>query len=836
MFISMALNCLSGRDRYRADSAVISYRWRRVFTVYNCLVHEHDLRLVALAAVICALASFTAISLLHHVRRSNGHMRLVWLGVSATSTGFGIWATHFIAMLAFSPGIPSAYDALITTASLLAAILLTGVGLSIAVGLSSKLNAWLGGAVVGGGIAAMHYTGMAAFQVQGRIVWDPTLVIVSIVLGNIFGAAALSVGLRSASLMHKLFGALLMTAAICSHHFIAMGAASLIPDPTIQFSSTSLPTGLFAIAVACVSLIVILLALAGVAMEMRDRRRSELESERMRGLANAAIEGLVVCAGETIVTVNDSFAALIGSPADQLVGATLDQCIPDADERRNLFERPNHPIEGQLAHSNGDKTPAEFIYRLIDFNGKVHRAVAVRDLRARKQAQEHIHYLAHYDALTGLPNRNSFNKRLDQEIEAASENGQSLAVLCLDLDRFKEVNDLLGHAAGDRVLQAFAKRVAAVLDENQMMARLSGDEFAILLSDLGSPTVPGRLAEAILEVLRTGSADAETPIAASIGIANFPDDAKDRHALLSHADAALYRAKQEGRSTYRFFEASLGAAIRDRRLLEHDLRNAIANGELSLVYQPQKDIRSGEVIGFEALLRWTHPTRGAVPPAEFITIAEDAGIILPLGEWVLRTACREAATWTRPLTVAVNVSALQIHNATFAHVVHEILFETGLAPGRLELEITETALIRDLNRALATMRRIKMLGVRIAMDDFGTGYSSLSNLRAFPFDKIKIDSSFIRSVNVNEQAAAIVRSVLGLGRALSLPVLAEGVETTAELNFLENELCKEAQGYLLGKPGDIQSFRHLTHADAAAEAEASEAIVSLAFASKAAGR
>jgi EAL domain-containing protein (putative c-di-GMP-specific phosphodiesterase class I) len=241
----------------------------------------------------------------------------------------------------------------------------------------------------------------------------------------------------------------------------------------------------------------------------------------------------------------------------------------------------------------------------------------------------------------------------------------------------------------------------------------------------------------------------------------------------------------------------MGAALHERRHLEHDLRNAISRGELRLVYQPEQNIDTGKAVGFEALLRWKHPTRGEVSPAEFIPIAEDTGVILQIGEWVLRTACREAATWTQPLTVAVNVSAVQIHNANFAQVVHEILFETGLAPGQLELEITETALIRDLNRALATLRRIKMLGVRIAMDDFGTGYSSLSNLRAFPFDKIKIDGSFIKSVESGGQAAAIVRSVLGLGRGLNLPVLAEGVETSAELAFLESELCNEAQGYLL---------------------------------------
>jgi diguanylate cyclase (GGDEF)-like protein len=472
-----------------------------------------------------------------------------------------------------------------------------------------------------------------------------------------------------------------------------------------------------------------------------------------------------------------------------------------------------------LLHADGSSTPVELILRPVDYGGKPHHAIAVRDLRARKQAEQHIRFLAHHDSLTGIPNRGTFNKKLDQEIASALETGRRLAVLCLDLDRFKEVNDLFGHAAGDAALQAVTKRLAGVLDEGQMLARLSGDEFAVMLPGLSSPTVAGRIAENILEALRVtpGDSEVEVPISTSIGIAICPDDATDRHALLSHADTALYRAKNEGRGTYRFFEASMGAAVRDRRLLEHDLRNAISRGELRLVYQPQKDIRDGRVVGFEALLRWKHATRGDVPPVEFIPIAEDTGIILQIGEWVLRTACSEAANWTQPLTVAVNVSAVQIHNANFAHVVHEVLFESGLAPGRLELEVTETALVRDLNRALATLRRIKILGVRIAMDDFGTGYSSLSNLRAFPFDKIKIDGSFIKSVNVNEQAAAIVRSVLGLGRALNLPVLAEGVETRAEFDFLETELCDEAQGYLLGKPGDIESFRQFTHGENAVE-------------------
>jgi diguanylate cyclase len=790
-----------------------------MLTVYNCIVTAHDVRLVALAVTICALASYTAISLLHHVRRSTGRMRFMWLVVSAMTTGFGIWATHFIAMLAFAPGLSTAYHLGFTLLSLVAAVVLTGIGLSVAITADIPGATWLGGAVVGVGIATMHYLGMAAFEVEGRLVWDPILIEVSILLGVLFGAAALPVGLHGEKPAWTFCGALLMTGAICGLHFTAMGAVSIVPDPTVEFSRSSLPVGWLATAVAIASFIIILLALAGVAVDMRDRRRLELEAERMRGLANAAVEGLLVCKGRTIVTVNDNFANLVGAPADVLAGVEFDRFVPAEGTRLKLAERPNQVIEGEVRRADGTIAPVELILRPIDFAGTPHVAIAVRDLQAHKEAEQHIRFLAHYDALTGVPNRSSFNKKLDQEIQFALTTGRRLAVLCLDLDRFKEVNDLFGHAAGDRMLQSVAARVSNELDDAQVLARLSGDEFAIIMPGLFHPMAAGRLAESILETLRLGNDNAETdaPASTSIGIAVCPDDATDRQTLLSHADTALYRAKSERRGTYRFFEAEMAAAVRERRMLEHDLRNAIARGQLSLVYQPQKNVVTGEVIGLEALLRWSHPTRGEVPPTEFIPIAEETGAILAIGEWVLRTACREAATWTRPLTVAVNVSAVQIYNANFPHMIHEVLFETELAPSRLELEITETALVRDLNRALATLRRIKVLGVHIAMDDFGTGYSSLSNLRAFPFDKIKIDGSFIKSVNADEQSAAIVRSVLGLGRALGFPVLAEGVETQAELEFLMRERCDEVQGYLLATPDKIESFRHLTHSEAAAE-------------------
>jgi diguanylate cyclase (GGDEF)-like protein/PAS domain S-box-containing protein len=784
-----------------------------MFKVYNCIAYAHDLRLVGLAAVICILASFAAINLLHHARKSSGHMRRVWLAISAISTGFGIWATHFVAMLAFTPGIPSGYNIVLTILSLIAAILLTGAGLAMSLIPNWRHGPWIGGAIVAGGIAAMHYTGMAAFEIAGIILWDPVLVVASIVLGAGIGAVALPVGLHGKDEKWKIGGAVLLTLAICSHHFTAMGAVSIIPDPTIAVSESALPAGWLAVGVAIASFAIIGLALAGVVLDIRDHRRSELEVDRMRDLANASVEGLLVCDGEVIVSVNTSFAILTGLSTANLVGARLNRCFPNQVARAKLLSGSSLPVETDLRHLDGSMTPVELILRPIIFAGRPHHVVAVRDLQARKEAERHIHYLAHHDALTSLPNRSHFNARLDQELVALTK-GDSLAVLCLDLDRFKEVNDLFGHAAGDTVLQTVASRVTAVLNERQMMARLGGDEFAVLMPGVANPAAASRLAETILEVLRTTREMPETnSVSTSIGIALYPDDATDRQSLLTHADTALYRAKTEGRNTYRFFEARMGAEVRERRMLEHDLRLAIARDELRLVYQPQKELQSGTVTGFEALLRWKHPTRGEISPAIFIPIAEETGAILEIGDWVLKTACREAAIWTTPLTVAVNVSAVQLYNANFVQELHQNLLETGLSPRRLEIEITETALVRDFNRALTTLRLIKALGIRIAMDDFGTGYSSLSNLRAFPFDKIKIDGSFIKSVNSNGQAATIVRAVLGLARGLGLPVLAEGVETDAELQFLQDELCDEVQGYLLGRPAAIGSFRNFTHSD-----------------------
>ncbi|WP_192182489.1 sensor domain-containing diguanylate cyclase [Mesorhizobium amorphae] len=781
-----------------------------MLTVYNCIVHEHDLRLVALAALICGISSFSAINLLRHVDRSTNRNRYAWLMIAATSTGFGIWATHFIAMIAFSPGIPNAYNAELSVLSLAAAVILTAVGMWIAT-LRGGIDHYLvGGAVLGGGIATMHYTGMAAFEVQGRIVWDQLLVAVSLVAGITLAALSLLVVLRRPSTSGTIVAAVLLTLAICTLHFIAMAAVSIYPDSSIEISKYTVEPMSQAFAAAAVSLVILVLSAAALWIDLRFRRH-KVEAERMHGLANAAVEGLIVCDGNRIVSANDSIAALTGIAAGTLNAMLLGDLF---GERAASSMIEGQAQEAELRSHDGARIPVELIARNIDYCGKPHNVVAVRDIRERKKAEQEIVRLAHFDPLTGLANRRSFTSRLEAEIAAADRGckGGNLALLLLDLDRFKEVNDLFGHAAGDAMLQKVAQCASAVLRHGQMLARLGGDEFAIIAPNLPDPQAAGRIAEAVLAAMREENklSPGGGLVSASIGIALYPLDADEQAALVSHADTALYRAKAEGKDTYRYFEASMGAEARDRRVLEHDLRQAVARNEFRLVYQPQKEISSGRMIGFEALIRWQHPQRGEVSPAVFIPVAEDSGAILQIGEWVLATACEEAARWKNPLTVAVNVSAVQLHNPNFSRKVHEVLLRSGLAPGRLELEITETALVKDMPRALATLRQVKALGVRVAMDDFGTGYSSLSNLRAFPFDKIKIDGSFIKSVDRNGQVAAIVRAVLGLGRGLGLPVLAEGVETLGELRFLDAEDCEIGQGFYLGRPSPIETFGELT--------------------------
>jgi diguanylate cyclase (GGDEF)-like protein len=383
--------------------------------------------------------------------------------------------------------------------------------------------------------------------------------------------------------------------------------------------------------------------------------------------------------------------------------------------------------------------------------------------------------------------------------------------LLLDLDGFKEVNDIFSHAVGDALLCSVCERLQAAAG-GAFLARLGGDEFVVVSSEGRQPetatTLAGRLQAAVRNDIEIDGHPLHVDV--SIGIAVFPADGESPAALMANADAALYRAKADGRGTLRFFTTAMDQQLRERRVLRHDLRTARSRGELLLHYQPQARV-GGDVIGFEALMRWRHPVHGVVPPATFIPIAEESGLIAEIGEWALRDACREAATWPRPLRVAVNVSAIQFRRTNLTGLVHSVLIETGLNPARLELEITEGALVDDISRAQAILQQLKALGVMITMDDFGTGYSSMSYLQSLPLSKIKIDRAFIPTSAHREQSTTIVRAIIGLGHGLGLPVLAEGVETKEQLSFLAREGCDEIQGYLLGRPQPIEAYANVTN-------------------------
>jgi diguanylate cyclase (GGDEF)-like protein/PAS domain S-box-containing protein len=430
------------------------------------------------------------------------------------------------------------------------------------------------------------------------------------------------------------------------------------------------------------------------------------------------------------------------------------------------------------------------------------------DITEEVEARRRIEFLSQHDALTGLPNRVRLQEFLDGKFKALPTKEQPLVMLSLDLDRFKPVNDLLGHAAGDRVLNDISARLSECVRHGDLVARVGGDEFVLILTDAKDPQEIESLCRRLIESIELPVVidDQEVFVSASIGIAMAPTDAREAAELLRYADIALYEAKAGGRSTWRFYAGDMNARIIERRRLERDLRFAIKHGELRLHFQPRFRIADGKMVGAEALVRWQHPQRGLVSPETFIPIAEETGLILPLGDWVMRTACSYAAQWPSHLFVSVNLSPAEFKRGNLISRVQQALVESSIAPSRVEFEITEGVMLEDAVGALEVMHKLKRLGVRIAMDDFGTGYSSLSYLRTFPFDGLKIDRSFLTRLGESEDDQTIVQAIVGLGKALSLTVTAEGIETAEHLALLKAVACEEGQGYFLSRPLEAEAF------------------------------
>ncbi len=752
--------------------------------------------LIGLALLVCFIGAFAAVTLLQRARIGGASRAWPWLAAAGLEAGLAFWSAAFIALLAFDPGVPTAFSVFPTMASLFA---MTGCAvLGFALSLRAGRGRLWGGLVLGTGFLVLHATAFTGYRLQGFPQWNVDQVLLAGLTGLSLAALALLPLRAGVGLRERCLAAGLLALSPVLLHGVALSALSVTPSDLF-----TLPDGGRAPVwlVAGLSLSVLLaigLAATGLVFDRLTTRYRRAEGERLQILTEAAFEGVVIHDEGRILDANPAFCRLIGRPAEALRGtALIDLTTGRSRERASYAFVPDSDevCEVELRDDGGRPVPVEVMARQIDYHGGPAGLVICRDISERRAAEERIRFLANHDSLTGLPNRSLFNDRLEQALARARAvgEGETVALIAVDLDGFKLVNDSHGHMTGDRILTAVSERLSTVVAASDTAARLGGDEFGVILCGLDDPETAVQRAAQIFQ-----AACGINPV--SVGAALFPSDADSAEDLIRRADLALARVKSEGGNGYGLYEPSLDEAVRTRRRLENELKWGVDSGHLQNFYQPQVDTETGHLVGFEALVRWIDPERGIIPPGEFITLAEQTGLISKIGDQVLVNACTAAATWPGDLRVAVNLSPVQFKDEGLPERISEVLAQTGLAPQRLEIEVTEGVLIDDDELAGEILTRLKLLGLRISMDDFGTGYSSMSYLRRFPFDKIKVDRSFVRDVHLVPENMAIVRATLSLARDLGIGVTAEGVETSEELLALRDVACPEVQGFLIGRP------------------------------------
>ena len=811
------------------------------FTDAEGIGFQHDLGLAALSYLIAVSGSYASLEMIERFRGASGGRAACWHGASAVALGGSIWSMHFIAILALRIETPLTYAPAATLMSLLIAIGFAALGLQITHAGASWWRIVGAGVTVGLGVAAMHYVGMSAVQFSGSLAYSPGRWALSLVVAVAAATTALWLSSTLRKTWQRAIAALVMGIAISGMHYVGMAAAVFRLDPSL-LAAPGLPSGPVAAAMAVTTLALILCALAFVAADRRVLASAARDSNVLQGTnaqlaqANAALElgrrqfGAVldnmsqgVCffdGSQRLLLWNRRYAEIYSlDPGTLHAGKSLADIVSDRHAAGSLpgmscaeyltwreQAADSNERSNTLAHLQNGRV-VEVCYQPMPDGEWV---ATIDDVTERRQAEASAVFLARHDALTRLPNRAMFHERLNQAIGMVGRGGQC-AVLCLDLDHFKLVNDSLGHPAGDSLIQAAADRLQACSRETDTVARLGGDEFAIIQTAISGPGDAERMADRIIQAFHEpfDLDGAPIRIGISAGIAVAPGDGASAESLLKHADLALHLAKIEAPGGFRFFERAMDAAIQARRMLERDLRDALPRHELELYYQPLITLETGRLGGFEALLRWHHPARGMVSPAEFIPIAEETGLIVAIGAWVLKSACFQAESWPSDIRIAVNLSPVQFRNGDLIAIVREALGASGLRPDRLELEITESVLLQDTPGTLAALRQLRGMGIGIALDDFGTGYSSLSYLRNFPFNKIKIDQSFVRGLQNDRESKSIIRAITGLGQSLSMKTTAEGVETVEQLDILRQEGCTEVQGYFFSRPCPVAELHTL---------------------------
>jgi diguanylate cyclase (GGDEF)-like protein/PAS domain S-box-containing protein len=786
--------------------------------------------LILVSVGIAIFSSYVALVISRPMTQQSELDRRTWTGAAALTLGLGIWAMHFIGMLALDLPCGVNYNPAITFFSMLPGVLCSGIALHMVRDQKGGLiRLLLASLTLGLGIGALHFVGMAAMRFDGMVRYEPKLLVLAVAIAILLSFAALLARSRLALSSRSQYAgvAAIMGCAVSGVHYTAMASAHFVPGSALNTTEELISPGLLAVAIVAttVMLTMLLLALSSAARSRSIARQLRESNQRW----DFALEGAGYGVWDWDVPSGEHYyckrwKAMLGYLEHEFPNteaAWLENLHPD--DRDTVLTTLKAYLEGAAP-----SYLAEYRMRCKDGNTKWIRSrgmVVSRDAQGQplrmsgthadltnsKQAEQRIKTLAHFDQLTGLPNRILLEDHFQYALSMAERNGESLAVMFLDLDHFKNINDTLGHRIGDLLLVQISRRLKAAVREIDTVARLGGDEFVFLLP--GTDVVgAAHVAHKLLGVVAQPCViEAQELIATpSIGIAMYPDDGTDRETLSKNADAAMYRVKQDGHNNFCFFAPTMQAHLARNLQLASALRHAIARDQLQLHYQPQIALQDGCVVGAEALLRWTHPELGAVSPGEFIPVAEDTGLIIAIGEWVLRTAVAQMKAWCDqglpPMLIAVNLSAVQFRHGNLLQMITGILDEVGLPASQLELELTEAAAMKDPAAAVAVMNRLHALGIRMAIDDFGTGYSSLSYLKRFKVYKLKIDQSFVRDISEDPEDRAIVTAIVNMASSLGMQTIAEGVETAEQLAFLRLQGCNEVQGYYFSKPLAAKQF------------------------------
>ena len=761
--------------------------------IVECITQDHDLGLIAVACLVCVLATYVTTRLLATVRDSKAVLQQPRLIAATAALAAGLWTTHFIGLLAFRPDLPFNFSSPFCLLSMGSSVIAASVALLIGTRENqSKLTLVGGGLVLGCGIMLTHLAGVRSLLLPGLARYEAGPLAAAFVLGCGLAVAAMVFLVRRQVAM----ACALITLAVASIHFIGMASVTLSLSAGAPLTPLAVSKTVVAIAAAGVGLLIVSVAFVGSLFYQHFSDRIATEARRFHLLADATFEGLIFERGGHIIDTNRAMCALAGVEAAGLIGAPLAAVIKGV----TLKSAPGKPAEHEMVLPDGTTRAVEVLWKNgPDPGGHV---VAVRDMTREKAVQVQLQRITQFDPLTGLSNRDLFEQLLQKSVAQAQRTKTGLGLFYIDIDRFEAVYEMSGAHVSDAILVQIAHRLVRVVRQTDIVARLGSDEFAVVQAFADRPPDATGLAERLVtEMAQPFEIDGQSiQLTASVGVALYPADGAVGQALIKSAALALRRAKHEGRATWRHFDSNADLLMHDKRVMHKEMRLALEEGQFAVQYQTFFNAETLEVAGCEALLRWNHPTRGRVPPAEFIPFAEENGLIVEIGEWVLTTACAEAALWPQPVTIAVNLSPAQFVHKGLVDSVAEVLRRTGLAPNRLELEITEGTLMHDTQNALGILQSLKALGVEIAMDDFGTGYSSLSYLRKFPFDKIKIDRSFISDVEDDAEAETIVETIIAMGQGLRLSITAEGVETAQQLAMLRANGCTFVQGYLLARP------------------------------------